>query len=58
MNVEKRWASVPDFADEVGLSPLTVRRAIKAGEIPAVKVGRSIRIDRQAAFVSFPAVSA
>jgi excisionase family DNA binding protein len=38
-------ATVSDAARRLGLSPRTIRRRIKGGEIPCVRVGRSVRVD-------------
>jgi excisionase family DNA binding protein len=39
--------SVVEAADYLGLSPKAVRRAVKAGEIPAIPWGRTFRILRK-----------
>lgn len=41
--------TVPEVADQLRVHPVTVRRWIKDGSLPAVKVGRDYRI--QAAVV-------
>ncbi len=38
------FATVPEYAAVLRCDPRTVRSAIKAGEIPAVKVGTEYRI--------------
>lgn len=38
-------ATVPDAARVMQVSPSTIRRAIRRGEIPIVRVGRSVRVD-------------
>lgn len=47
--VEKRLpsplASVQQAAEVLGCSVPTIRRKVKAGEIPSVRVGRAIRVD-------------
>ena len=37
--------SVRDVAARLAVSELTVRRLIEAGSLPAVRVGRQLRID-------------
>ena len=39
---ERRWLSVAELAVELGMSPMTLYRAIAAGEFPAVRIGRRI----------------
>ena len=39
---ERRWLSVAELAYELGMSPMTLYRAIAAGEFPAVRIGRRI----------------
>jgi excisionase family DNA binding protein len=43
---ERRWLSVAELAHELahelGMSPMTLYRAIAAGEFPAVRIGRRI----------------
>jgi excisionase family DNA binding protein len=41
---ERLFASVPEAADVLRYDPRTVRRAIEAGEIPAVRAGGRWRI--------------
>jgi len=43
----RRWITVRDCADYLGLHEVTVRRLIDKGEIPAGRIGRNIRIDRK-----------
>lgn len=40
----ERLLTVDDVAETTGLSTETVRRAIRAGELPAAKIRRRIRI--------------
>jgi excisionase family DNA binding protein len=42
--------TVRETADVLKLKPWTVYRLVKSGEIPAVKVGGSIRINRDEMF--------
>lgn len=43
----RRYISLDDAAEYLAVSPLTVRRRIAAGELPAYRLGRSrtIRLD-------------
>lgn len=40
--------TVRETADLLKLSPVTVRRFIAAGRLPAVRVGRAVRVSREA----------
>jgi excisionase family DNA binding protein len=42
--IERQSLSVAEFAAANGLSSATVYRLVHAGEIPAVRYGKSIRI--------------
>jgi excisionase family DNA binding protein len=42
---ERRWVSPKETASLLGLSRATIDRLIAKGEIPAARVGRSLRID-------------
>ena len=42
--MEDKMLSVKELATQYRISPLTIYRMIKAGKIPAYKVGKSIRI--------------
>jgi len=44
--MEKRWVSVRETSRYLGIHEITVRRLIDRGEIPAAKIGGSIRIDK------------
>ena len=37
--------TLEEAARLAGVSPATMRRRVKAGEVPAIRVGRSVRID-------------
>ncbi len=39
---ERRWLSVAELAQELGMSQMTLYRAIAAGEFPAVRIGRRL----------------
>lgn len=38
-------AAVADAAERLGVSQSTIRRLVRTGEIPVVRVGRSVRVD-------------
>lgn len=40
----ERWLSVADVAKTLQLPPSTIYRAVKRGQIPAIKIGRQFRI--------------
>jgi excisionase family DNA binding protein len=40
--------SVRDVADQLGVHPETIRRLIHDGRLDAVRVGRVLRVDREA----------
>lgn len=44
----KRWMSVAETADYLGVSEVAVRRRISRGRIPAKYQGRSLLVDRVA----------
>lgn len=44
--VAERAASVDEIARELKVAPITVRRAIRRGEIRAFKIGRLLRVPR------------
>ena len=46
--MDREWLTVEDIRTELRVCAMTVYRRINAGEIEAVKVGRSFRISRQA----------
>ena len=41
---EERLLTVNDVAERLRVHPITVRRHIKAGDLPAVRVGRAVRV--------------
>jgi excisionase family DNA binding protein len=41
----RRWVSVDFVSKYCDLHPVTVRRLIDKGKIPASKIGRSVRVD-------------
>lgn len=40
----KRYLSVSQVASEMNISKMTIYRLVDAGDIPALRVGRSVRI--------------
>ncbi|OGO25239.1 MAG: hypothetical protein A2W33_06455 [Chloroflexi bacterium RBG_16_52_11] len=45
--MEKRYYKIKDLARICGLEEMTIRRAIYRGDLPAVKIGRSVRITEE-----------
>jgi excisionase family DNA binding protein len=45
---KKPFISIATAADELGLSPETVRKAVHRGEIPSIRIGHVFRIPREA----------
>ena len=39
---ERRWLSIAELARELGMSQMTLYRVIRAGEFPAVRIGRRL----------------
>ena len=37
--------NVPEAARRLGVSPVTIRRRIRDGRLPVVRVGRAVRVD-------------
>ncbi len=46
--MKKRFITVREASEFLSLHPVTVRRLIGKGKIPASRVGRSVRIDLKA----------
>jgi excisionase family DNA binding protein len=46
VDLGKDWLSVADVCEYMGVSPFVVTRVLRAGELPAVKMGREWRIAR------------
>ncbi|MGH3461221.1 MAG: helix-turn-helix domain-containing protein [Kribbellaceae bacterium] len=44
---ERRWLSISEMARELGMSQMTLYRAIAAGEFPAVRIGRRLFVPAQ-----------
>lgn len=42
-----QYLSVTDVANHINISKMTIYRLIESGEIPALRVGRSVRILEQ-----------
>ncbi len=43
-----RFCTVKDVADRLSVCERTILRAIKAGDLPAIRVGRQLRISEEA----------
>jgi len=43
--MRKRWISVRETAEYLGIHSVTCRRLVNRGQIPACKIGGSVRID-------------
>ncbi|TCK22361.1 helix-turn-helix domain-containing protein [Pseudonocardia endophytica] len=48
MSENERFRTVSEVADTMRVSPMTVYRLVKSGELAAVRVGRSVRIPARA----------
>ena len=44
---ERRWLSIAEMARELGMSQMTLYRVIRAGEFPAVRIGRRLFVPAQ-----------
>jgi excisionase family DNA binding protein len=44
----KPFISIATAADELGLNPETVRKAVHRGELPSIRIGHVFRIPREA----------
>jgi excisionase family DNA binding protein len=53
MNPSRRWLTVNETAEVLGLHPMSVRKMIARGTIPGVRIGRSIRVDLRALEANF-----
>ena len=42
--MDKKWLSVEDIADELGINKMTVYRLLDAGTIPGYRFGRLYRV--------------
>ncbi len=54
--VEPEWITPKTAARLCELNPVTIRRAIARGDLPAYKVGKSLRIKREDLALMFRAV--
>jgi len=55
-----RWLSLQEAADHVGMSVKTLRRMISAGNLPAYRLGKAVRIkpeDLEATLQRIPTTS-
>ena len=46
VDLGKDWLSVPDISDYMGVSSFVVTRMLRAGDLPAIKMGREWRVSR------------
>lgn len=46
VDLAKDWLSVADICEYMDVSPFVVTRVLRAGELPAVKMGREWRVAR------------
>ena len=46
VDLPKEWLSVADICEYMEVSPFVVTRVLRAGELPAVKMGREWRVAR------------
>jgi excisionase family DNA binding protein len=46
VDLSKEWLSVADICEYMDVSPFVVTRVLRAGDLPAVKMGREWRIAR------------
>ena len=47
VDVDKEWLSVADICEYMDVSTFVVTSILRAGELPAVKMGREWRVARQ-----------
>ena len=47
MDIAKDWLSVADVCEYMGVSTFVATSVLRSGELPAVKVGREWRVNRQ-----------
>lgn len=45
--MQQRFFSCRDVAVFLGLSEKTIRRKVDRGELPVVRIGRSVRVDKK-----------
>lgn len=46
--MERRWVTISEVAEYLGIHPITARRLCDRGELPAARIGGSVRIDLKA----------
>jgi excisionase family DNA binding protein len=46
VDIPKDWLSVADVCEYMDVSPFVVTRMLRAGDLPAVKMGREWRVSR------------
>ena len=47
MNEQHEWLKVPEVAEELRIARSRAYELVADGEIPAVKIGRSVRVSRK-----------
>ena len=47
MNEQYEWLKVPEVAEELRIARSRAYELVADGEIPAVKIGRSVRVSRK-----------
>lgn len=47
VELDKEWLSVADICEYMDVSAYVVTRVLRAGELPAIKMGREWRVSRQ-----------
>ena len=47
MNEQHEWLKVPEVAEELQIARSRAYELVADGEIPAVKIGRSVRVSRK-----------
>jgi excisionase family DNA binding protein len=45
MNKERRWLSIKETAEKLGLHPISAYKMAGRGELPVAKLGRKILVD-------------
>jgi excisionase family DNA binding protein len=47
MNKERRWLSIKETAEKLGLHPISAYKMAGRGELPVAKIGRKLLVDWQ-----------